>query len=283
MNPHRLGILCAVAVVVVLSVGAQVSTSGRSIAASAGILDEHELREIDGLPPQLQAERLLERAISRYQGALEQIDTRLPSWTHKLRYSPKIQALADIALNSSDLRVRTAAVELSLAAYGVAKERGQAERYSQLIRSETKDRPWRLWVLSLLANRGVGAESTKRLLLEFIQDPNQETRQGAVNALTMLGTEDVIEPLLDVFARDPSPAIREGAACGLAESGMLTREQRRKAIPGLLRLMDDPTLDGTTQTWVFQALREISGQDFAQDRARWRDWHARASLAEKEQ
>ncbi|HLX45139.1 MAG TPA: HEAT repeat domain-containing protein [Bryobacteraceae bacterium] len=246
-----------------------------SIPASAGILAEHELQDIDRMPPQQQAERLLERAISRYQGAIEQIDARLAAWAGKLTYSKKMQAMLEIAWNSSDLRVRTAAVELSLASYGLAKEPAQAEQYARLIKSETSDRPWRLWMLSLLANRGVETESSKRLLLEFIHDPNVETRQWAVNSLSMVGTDDVIEPLLEVLGRDPSPEVRERAGCGLAESGMMTREQRKKAIPGLLRLMDDPTLDRTTQNWVFQALREISGQDFGQDHARWRDWQAR--------
>jgi len=57
---------------------------------------------------------------------------------------------------------------------------------------------------------------------------------------------------------------------------MMSREQRRKAIPGLMRLMDDPLLNETTQGWVFQALHEISGQRFGHNRAAWRDWHARA-------
>ena len=112
------------------------------IPASAGILAEHELQDIDRMPPQQQAERLLERAISRYQGAIEQIDARLAAWAGKLSYSKKMQAMLEIAWNSSDLRVRTAAVELSLASYGLAKEPAQAEQYARLIKSETSDRPW---------------------------------------------------------------------------------------------------------------------------------------------
>jgi len=83
--------------------------------------------------------------------------------------------------------------------------------------------------------------------------------------------------LLEVFGNDPSMNVRERAGCGLAEGGMMTREQRRKAIPGLIRLMDDPRIDEKTRSWIFQALREISGQDFGQHRANWRDWHAKHS------
>ena len=47
--------------------------------------------------------------------------------------------------------------------------------------------------------------------------------------------------------------------------GMLSRKQRRLAIAGLMGLMEDPALDATSRTWVFQALREISGE-----RIEWR-------------
>jgi hypothetical protein len=254
---------------------AQTWTAPVAMPASAGILGEHELQEIEQMPPQKQAERLLERAISRYTGALDQIDHRLPSWTGKLTYSKQFESLINVAHNSSELRVRTAAVELSLIAYKVAKEPAEARMFIDRVRSTPQDRPWRLWVVGLLANRGVEPEESRRLLLEFLHDPNEDTRQWAVNALSMLGTDDIIDPLLEVFGRDPSMAVRERAGCGLAEGGMMTREQRRKAIPGLIQLMDDPTLNETTRAWVFQALTEITGQHLGVDRAAWRDWHAR--------
>ena len=221
------------------------------------------------MPPQKQAERLLERAISRYQGALEQIDTRLPSWEGKLTYSKKLESLIDIALNSKELPVRAAAVELTLASERIAKQPAQARAFMDQIRSSSKDRPWRLWVLGLLAGRGIETDQIRWFLLEFLHDPDEETRKWAVDALSMLGTDDIIEPLLEVFGKDSSMVVRERAGCSLAETGMMTREQRRKAIPGLLRLMDDATLNQETQAWVFQALTEISGQHFGSDRAAW--------------
>jgi len=44
---------------------------------------------------------------------------------------------------------------------------------------------------------------------------------------------------LESFRSDPSPNVREGAACALAQSGMFTQEQRLRAVPGLLQMMDD--------------------------------------------
>lgn len=91
----------------------------------------------------------------------------------------------------------------------------------------------------------------------------------------MLGSDDVIEPLIEVFRTDPSPDIRERAACNLADSGMLTRNQRLRAVPYLLPMMDDLSLDAQTRGWVFQALREITGQSIGSEPAEWRNYWTR--------
>src|SRR5262249_61253550 len=84
----------------------------------------------------------------------------------------------------------------------------------------------------------------------------------------------------EVFRTDPEPAVRERAACGLAQSGMLTREQRMKAVPGLISLADDASLDATTHSWVYQALREITNVNLPNEPAAWRNWFS-AHGAEK--
>ena len=258
-----------------LSMAARSQTVNSQTPASAGILGQHELLDIEQFPPQQQAERLLERAISRYQGALDQIDTRLPSWAGKLAYSKKLESLIDIAFNSSELPVRAAAVELTLVSQRIRKEPAEARTLMDQIRSNSKDRSWRLWIVGLLASRGIETDQIRWFLFEFLRDSDEETRKWSVNALAMLGTDEIIDPLLEVFGKDPSMAVRERAGCGLAETGMMTREQRRKAIPGLMRLMDDSTLNQETQAWVFQALTEISGQRLGSDRAAWHSWNAR--------
>jgi len=77
-----------------------------------------------------------------------------------------------------------------------------------------------------------------------------------------------------VFHDDPSPMIRERAACGLAQSGMLGRRQRRRAVPALLDDAEDMSLDDQTRGWAFQALRDITGQTLPRDAAAWRRWYA---------
>ena len=66
--------------------------------------------------------------------------------------------------------------------------------------------------------------------------------------------------------------IRERAACGLAQSGMLSDRQRRSAVPRLLDYADDGGMDRQTHEWVFQALRDITGQTLPHDAQVWREW-----------
>ena len=101
-------------------------------------------------------------------------------------------------------------------------------------------------------------------------------RYWAVEGLAYLGTDETIEPLLRVFHDDPSPMIRERAACSLAQSGMLNKKQRMTAVPTLLDYAGDMSLDEETRGWVFQALRDITGQALPRDVAAWRQWYDRS-------
>jgi HEAT repeat protein len=98
-------------------------------------------------------------------------------------------------------------------------------------------------------------------------------RYWAVEGLAYLGTDDAIEPLLQVLRDDPSKMIRERAACGLAQSGMLSADQRKTAVPRLLDYAEDMSLDEETRKWVFQALRDITGQSLQHDPSTWRAWY----------
>ena len=98
-------------------------------------------------------------------------------------------------------------------------------------------------------------------------------RYWAVEGLAYLAIDASIAPLLDSFHDDPSPLIRERAACGLAQSGMFSAAQRRTAVPRLLDFAIDGALDAETHTWVFQALRDITGQSLPHDARRWREWY----------
>src|SRR5262249_48679726 len=127
--------------------------------------------------------------------------------------------------------------------------------------------------LALVGNRGVEPDRIAQIIMESLHDPNVNIRYWAVEGLAYLATDDVVPPLLDTFHDDPSPMIRERAACGLAQSGMLNERQRRTAIPRLLYFADDGGLDAETHKWVFQALRDITGQSLGHDAVAWRSWY----------
>ena len=241
-------------------------------SASPAKLSDHEIEEIAALPAQQQAERLLERAVNHYEGALELIGKSVDSWYGQLELQGQLSSLLTTALNSNDLQVRGASLEIELAAYNLAKRSESAERLIERIHSEPGARPWALWMLGVLGNRGVEARKAFVTLMDYRHDPDEQTRYWAVEGLSMLGTSETLAPLLDAFRNDPSPLVRERGGCSLAQSGMLTRAQRLHAVPDLLKMTDDQTLDAATRSWVFQALRDITGATLSSDPSTWRSW-----------
>jgi hypothetical protein len=242
------------------------------LPASPARLSEHESEALDSMTPQQQAQRLLERAINHYDGAIELIDLRVGGWYGRLKLDPEFNGLLDAAINSNDLRVRAASIEIYLAAYNLPKTTESALNLLDRIDQDPGWRPFGLWMLGALANRGVEPERLQTALFNRLHDPDENTRRWTVEGIALLGTNASIEPLLDAFHNDASPTVREHAACGLAQSGMLTKEQRMTAVPEILKFTDDPSLDRATQIWAFQALRDITGASIGNDSPAWRAW-----------
>ena len=250
------------------------SLQGKPEPASAGLLSEHHLEALEGMPAQAQAEFLLERSINHYAGANDQIAARVTGWRGKIALDSRLNSLFSMAINSDDLRVRAAAVEVDIAARDLEKSTATIDRLEPIARSgEQGPRANALWDIGLLGGRGVEPERAARILLDSVHDDNVNVRYWAVEGLAYLGTDAIIEPLLGVFHDDPSAMIRERAACSLAQSGMLTREQRHIALPKLIDFAGDMALDDQTRSWVFQALRDITGQSLPRDPGAWRDWY----------
>jgi hypothetical protein len=253
------------------------SLQGKPEPASPAIMSAHELEKLDQQSPQRQAELLLERAINHYEGANDQIVARADSWHGHLKLSAQLNSLITTGLNSNDLRVRAAAIEIDLAAMNVPKT---VENLESVIRQTESGAPsqriWALWTIGLLGNRGVEPERANQALVAQLQDSNPEIRRWAVEGLAYLGTNETMAPLLQIFHDDPSPMVRERAACSLAQSGMLTQEQRRSVIPQLLNYAEDTSLDAETHTWAYQALRDITGQNLSDEPGAWRTWYSSA-------
>jgi HEAT repeat protein len=242
--------------------------------ASANVLSEHEIEALDGMPPQGQAELLLERAINHYSGANDQIAARVGSWRGRITLGTRLNHLFVTAINSGDLTVRVAGIEVDIAARNLTKDSSTIDRLEPVARSgEQGPRANALWDLALVGNRGVEPDRVAEILFNSVHDENVNIRYWAVEGLAYLATDAAIEPLLDVFHDDSSPMIRERAACGLAQSGMFSAEQRRTAVPRLLDFAQDGALDAQTRTWVFQALRDITGRSLPHDATLWRQWY----------
>jgi HEAT repeat protein len=174
--------------------------------------------------------------------------------------------LETTALYSNDLRVR-AAIEVNLVVNNLVKTEDTAKQLIESGKQEESNRPWDAWELGMLANRGIYADEIHQLLTTWVHDKNEQTRFWSVEGLAHIGTDDTIKEFLDVLRNDPSMEVRERAGCSLAKSGMLSREQRMQAVPGLLELTDDPSLNATTRLWVYQALREITDENLPDDPA----------------
>lgn len=240
-----------------------------------------DFAELTRMAPQQQAEQLLDLAIRRRQGSLELIGQNAESWRGRLQNTDRLFDLVLTAMKSDDLRVRGAAIEVDLAANNLSKTPKTVARLVKLARKDANERPFALWRLGALGNRGVQPKLVLTHLLEFARDPNEQTRFWAVEGLAMLGTDGVVDPLLDRFAHDPSPRVRQRAAVGIAESGMLTKEQRFSAVPDLLNFLDDDALDADTRGWVYGALRLITGEALGNNAQAWQKWWAHHDSTKK--
>jgi HEAT repeat protein len=248
--------------------------------------------ELDRQRPQKQAEMLLERAVSHSAGTPNQIEaqieSRIDAWRGKLQWDAQLGDLTTVALNSNNQSVRASAIEVQLAAYGLTKTESTVDA---LVRQADSDdhqqRIWALWALGLLGNRGVEPDRVVRVLAAHLKDAGknsdrdknkeeknkEDARRWAIEGLALVGTTPTIAPLLEAMRNDPSPMVREHAACSLAASGMLSPEQRLIAVPQLIDYASDAALDAQTRSWAFRALADITKQHLPNDSAAWRNWY----------
>ena len=248
-----------------------------AVPASANVLSEHEIEGLDSMPPQAQATLLLERSINHYRGATEQIAARVDDWRGTIALDERLQQLFMTAINSDDVQVRIAGIEVDIAARNLVKSVATVDRLEAAARTGDQGRRVNaMWDLALIGNRGVAPERIFDILMSNVHDPNENIRYWAVEGLAYLAVDASLEPLLAVFHDDPSPVIRERAACSLAQSGMFTATQRRQVVASLVTFASDGALDETTRGWVFQALRDITGVSLPHDAQAWRTWYQNA-------
>jgi len=288
------------------------SRPGSELPASELSPAELSQTDLDNQRPQKQAELLLERAVSRSAAdpsqIQAQIESRSDAWRGHLQWDSQLGDLTTVALNSNDLSVRASAIEVQLAAYGLTKTESTVDAMVRQADSrDHRQKIWALWALGLLGNRGVEPERVVQVLAAHLKDPgknsdtdrnqdrnnddrtnddrnhndrnhdkqdkDEDSRRWAVEGLALVGTTTTIAPLLETMRNDPSAEVREHAACSLAHSGMLSREQRLIAVPRLIDYSADPALDAQTRAWAFQALADITKQHLPNDSTAWRNWY----------
>ena len=229
---------------------------------------------LEGLPPQQLVQRLLERAMQDDEHSLNQLREKVDGWRGQLKNTDQLFDLVLAAMNSADLRVRTAAVDVDLAANNLSKTPESVTRLLWQIQKDPAARGMALWRLGSLGNRGVEPDRVLASLLSYTRSQDEHTRYWAVEGLSMLGNDGTLSPLLDRMAHDTSPRVRELAASSIGQAGMLTREERLAAIPHLLNFADDDSLNTATRELVYGTLRVITGVALGNDAGAWRDWWA---------
>ncbi|MFZ0637863.1 MAG: HEAT repeat domain-containing protein [Candidatus Acidiferrales bacterium] len=241
-------------------------------ATSPAQISAYSSADLAAMPAQQQAELLMQESINHNDGAANLVPQYTDLWTGKLTLTPELSGTLGTALNANDLHVRADALEVYLAAYKIPKTRQGAQQLTKTIANDPKARPWALWMLGALGNRGIEPDRALAILSNYLHDPDEQTRYWAVEGLAHLGTYGTIAPLLDAFRNDPSAEVRERAAGSLAQTGMLNPQQRMNAVPPLIEMAADPSLDATEKSWIYQALSEITGERLGHDPIAWRNW-----------
>jgi hypothetical protein len=269
----------AIFIAAALSVGAAVfalNFAGKHLVVSSGRSSRGRTRVVtrSAIDSSLQAEaeQLLQKLASGDASAADEVLAKSASWTGKTQRTSIATQWITVALNLHELHTREAAVQAELALDGITQDESGLRMLEQAVANPSQ-RAWALWELGALGNRGVDPVHVAKVIEAYLSDPAVDVRASAVNGLALVGTDETIPMLLDRFRNDPSPVVQEGAACALAESGMYTHEQRMTAAASLVSWLEDPLLNGQQRAWTYQALRDISGQNFGTDSAAWRSWY----------
>ncbi|VAW18427.1 hypothetical protein MNBD_BACTEROID05-106 [hydrothermal vent metagenome] len=214
---------------------------------------------VERYPTQMQAEKALEYAINRFDGASDYVLENAEIWKGQISNSTKLNTLIDLAVNSPLIEVRMAGFEMYLAENNFDKTEEQIDNILQRFqKAPEKNAGWAMWAIGAIAARGIDRDRVFDELIYTTTDPNPEIRRSAVNGLSRFGGEEVVLPLLEIAQYDSSPIIQERAFCGLAQTGTLNVAERYSALSGLLSIAQDPQSNQQTLDWTYQALKEIS-------------------------
>jgi hypothetical protein len=239
-----------------------------------------DVQRVLALPPQTQAEELLERAIGHDTRALELFKKQVESWIGHINKSDRMSQLEQRSRFSKDLRVRYANADINLALEGWQKNHRSADLLIDRARTDPQYRAAAVYFLGMLAGRGVDYDRIHGVLLDYARnDKDPVVRQWAVEGMRYLGKDEVLDELFTSFTEDPSMNVRDRAGCNISDCGNFTRKQRMRMAPQLIDLAANPSTTPQMRNWGFMALREITDENLP-DATAWRNWY-QAHGAEK--
>jgi hypothetical protein len=252
----------------------------------SGPMTDDDAERVTALPPQAQAEELLERAIGHDTRALELLEQEAGTWLGHIHNSARMAQLVQRSQYSNDLRVRLANLDVSLALEGWEKTEHAADLLIDRARNESQYRAGAVYYLGMMAGRGVAYERIHKVLLDYARnDKDPSVRQWAVEGLRFLGKDEVLDELFTSFTEDPSMSVRNRAGCNISDCGIFTRKQRLRIAPKLIALATDSSINAQMRSWCFMALQEITDENLPADPSAWSRWydqHGAEKMAEFE-
>ena len=118
---------------------------------------------VENLPSQQRAERALELAINRFEGAAEYVIQNAQSWRDDIEPGERLTALVTTAINAPLIEVRMAGFEVHLAQYNLDKSAAQIDQLIQRwVANPEQAGPWALWSMAVIGARGIDRESYLR-------------------------------------------------------------------------------------------------------------------------
>jgi len=237
-------------------------------------LTDADVDRVRALPPQAQAEELLERAILHDSRALELFDQLVEGWNGHIRMTDRMRELERRSEFSRDLRVRYANADINLALEGWQKNEQAANLLMERARTDAGYRAAAVYFLGMLAGRGVDYDRIHGVLLNYGRyDQDATVRQWAVEGMRFMGKDEVLDELFTSFTEDPATTVRDRAGCNISDCGIFTRKQRMNMVPKLLDLARNPRTTGQMRNWTFLALQEITDESLPADALAWSRWY----------
>jgi HEAT repeats len=239
-------------------------------------LTDADVQRLHGMPEQVQAEELLERAIRHDSRALELFEQNIGIWLGDIKLTERMKQLEWRSRFSTDLRVRYANADLNLAMDGWSKNDNSVDLLIARAESDPGYRQAAVYFMGMMAGRGVGYTRIYPVLVEYARrNPDANVRQWAVEGMRYLGTDEALDVLFESFTQDPSDAVRDRAGCNISDCGNFMRRQRMRMVPKFIELVEDPQTTQVMRGWSFMALNEITDENLPADASAWRDWYTR--------